>query len=139
MNVDLVALAHQFSGRKFGELVLYHCKQNNLSRTIAAMQGTIAELPPATRPCVEGWIDEMNPSALNADFWRMDCRDVFLDTCVRARQELRGFIREPTDDDVFTMFQIVLLNFAYAAHRDAKSKAFIQKSVGVGFFGRLFG
>lgn len=139
IHMDLTALAQQFSGRKFGELVLHQCRQSNLARTIAALQGTIEELPPAARPCVESWIDKMNPAALDADFWRMDCGDVFLDVCLRARQELEGFIHHPSDDHVFNMFQIILLNFAYAAHKDPKSKAFVQKSVGVGFFGRLFG
>ena len=136
--MDLVSIAQQFSGRKFGELMLHQCRQNNLARTVAALQGTIQELPPEVRPCVEGWIDKMNPAALDADFWRADCGDVFLDLCLRARQELKGYVSNPSDDQVFNMFQIVLLNFAYAAHKNPKSKAFVQKSVGVGFFGRLF-
>lgn len=137
--MDLVALAQQLSGRKFGELVLHQCRKHNLARTIAALQGAVEQLPPAARPCVESWIDQMNPAALDADFWRSDCGDVFLDICLRARQKLKGLVPEPTDDQVFNMFQIILLNFAYSSHSDPKSKAFVQRSVGVGFFGRLSG
>ena len=136
--MDLSALAEQFAGRKFGELVLNQCRQNNLQGTIAALQGTIEELPSAARPCVEGWIDKLNPSALNPAFWSEDCGAVFQDICTLARAELRPLIQNPTDENVFRMFQIILLNFAYAIHRDPQSKAMVQKSIGAGFFGRLF-
>lgn len=137
--MDLIALAQQFSGRKFGELVLHHCRKQSLAQTITALQGTMEDLPHSARPSVEGWIDQMNPSALDAGFWARDCGDVFLDICLRARPVLKATLTHPTDEQVFSMFQIIVLNFAYAMQKDSKSKAFVQKSIGVGLIGRLFG
>ena len=136
--MDLTALAQQFSGRKFGELVLHHCKEQSLAQTVTALQGTMEELPRPARPSVEGWIDQMNPSALDREFWARDCGDVFLDVCLRARQVLKATLTQPTDEQVFSMFQIIVLNFTYAIQQDSKSKAFVQKSIGVGFISRLF-
>jgi hypothetical protein len=137
--MDITALAEQFSGRKFGELVLLQYRKNNLQQAVAALQGTTEELPEAARACVIDWIDEVNPSATNPEFWRADCGSVFLNICSRARKKLKEYIAEPTDDHIFSMFQIVVLNFAYALHQEPQSKAFVQKSIGVGLFGRLFG
>lgn len=51
---------------------------------------------------------------------------------------LVGLIVIFTDDKLFSMFQIIVLNFAYGAHKHPQSEAFIQQSVGIGFMRRLF-
>ena len=56
-----------------------------------------------------------------------------------AAAKLRGVGIEPSSDDLFNMFQIIVLNFVCASHNHPQSKAFIQKAVGSGFLSRLFG
>jgi hypothetical protein len=58
----------------------------------------------------------------------------FLEICGKARKKLAdGGCIDPADEDLFCMFQIIVLNFAYCAFKYPSSKAFIQKSIGMGF------
>jgi hypothetical protein len=135
--MDLLELTRQFRGRRFGDLVLHHVRQTNLAQTVAALTGTMAELPPKETIDVEGWIDEIAPMGADESFWRRDCSEVFRDVCELARHRFNARGIYETEDGIFNMFQIVVLNFAYGAHRSPQSKAFIQKALGMGFFQRL--
>ena len=136
--MDIQALAEQFRGRRFGELILHHHKKQDLPTIIAALQGTLADLPDQARARSEQWIDEIAPLGAREEFWQRDCGEAFLDICQRARSFLEALGTRPTNDDLFNMFQIITLNFAYGAHQHPQSKAFIQKAIGIGFLGRLF-
>ena len=83
---DVDSLAQQFAGRKFGELVLEHHKKNDFPKIVAALQGTIEELPQNARPSVESWIDEIAPYGKDPSFWQRDCGEVFLEICDLTRQ-----------------------------------------------------
>lgn len=137
--MDLSALRNQFAGRRFGELVLHHRKQTDLQTTVEALQGVIAELPASARPLVETWIDEMSTDVRSEAFWKQDCAGAFATITEAAGERLRSAGVNPSTDDVFNMFQIIVLNFAYSTHQHPQSKAFIQKALGVGFLGRIFG
>jgi hypothetical protein len=137
--MDLDALRKQFRGRRFGELILHHRKETDLQSTIAALQGVTQQLPDGAQPLVESWIDEINPNARSEQFWRQDCADALATITAAAASRLRAAGMEPTTEDLFNMFQVIVLNFAYSTHRFPQSKAFIQKALGVGFLGRLFG
>ena len=136
--MDLQALEQQYRGSKFGELVLHHHRKLDLPTVVAAMQGIIAELPGTATPVLEHWIDDIAPLGKDEAFWRRDCSEVFRDICGRGRQRLRDIGVEPTDGDVFNMFQVIVLNFAYGFHKDPQAKAFVQKAIGIGFLRRLF-
>jgi hypothetical protein len=137
--MNLVSLGQQFKGRKFGELVLRHVKAQDLQTVIAAFRGTIEKLPNGAAPEVESWIDEIAPLGKNPTFWQRDCGEALLEICGRARKKLAGCgVVSATDEDLLSMFQIIVLNFAYGAHKDSGSKAFIQKSIGIGFLRRAF-
>lgn len=137
--MDLYALKKQFHGRRFGELILHHRKETDIHTTIAAIRGVTQELPNNAQPLVGSWIDQINPGALSEQFWRQDCGDAFESITNAASVKLRAAGLQPTTDDLFNMFQIIVLNFAYSTHRFPESKAFIQKALGVGLLGRLFG
>lgn len=138
-RVDLDNLRTQFHGRKFGELVLEHHEKLDLPTTAQALTGITQELPARAQPLVESWVDNMNPSARVEQFWQQDCGVALMSITTAAATKLRGVGIEPSSDDLFNMFQIIVLNFAYAAHMHPQSKAFIQKAIGIGFFRRLFG
>ena len=136
--MDINSLARQFTGRKFGELVLEHHRKMDLATNAAALQGAIEELPHSVKPHAESWIDEIAPRGVDPSFWRKDCGTVLLEICDTARRKLASDAIRATDDQLLAMFQIIVLNFAYGAHKHPQSKAFIQQSVGMGFLRRLF-
>jgi hypothetical protein len=127
--MDLEALQKQFRGRRFGELILHHRKVNDLETTIAAVHAVTAQLPPTAQPLVESWIDEMNPQSRSEQFWQQDCGEALAAITAAARAKLRSARVEPTTDDLFNMFQIVVLSFSYATHLSNRSKAFIEKAL----------
>jgi hypothetical protein len=135
--MDLAQLAEQFRGRRFGELVLHHVRQKNLAETLGGLKGTTGQLPSEAAINVKSWIDEVAPMGANEAFWRRDCSEVFKEVCELARHRLSAFGIDGTDDDIFNMFQMIVLNFAYGIHRHPQSKAFIQKALGIGFLRRL--
>lgn len=137
--VDIDALQKQFHGCRFGELILHHRKMTDLQTTSKAIIGIIQELPQDVQSHMESWFDEMNLNVRSEQFWQQDCGDAFAKITEVATAKLGAVGVQPTTDDLFNMFQVTVLNFAYSAHRFPQSKAFIQKSLGVGFFRRLFG
>ena len=137
--MDFDSLSQQFKGRKFGELVLHHVKAQDLQTVVNAIVGTSERLPNGAAQRAESWIDEIAPMGKNATFWQRDCGKALQEICQRASETLtRCGVASPTDVDLFSMFQIIVLNFAYGAHKDLGSKAFIQKSIGIGFLRRAF-
>ena len=62
-------------------------------------------------------------------FWSKDAAEVFrtIVSSVRFRAQEGGF--EPSDDDIAAMFNIVVTNYAYSAHKNRKLKKAIKKAV----------
>ena len=137
--MDLQALSAQFAGRKFGELVLHHFKSMKQQAVVPALSGNIESLPASAKPLVESWIDEVTTFGTDAAFWQSDAGQTFTVICNAAHKRLTDAGVPATADDVFAMFQIVLLNFVYGLHKHPQSKAFIQQSMGIGFLRRMFG
>ncbi len=137
--MDLEALQAQFTGRNFGELVLVHTKGSSLETTIAGIGLITMDLPEPAQPLAKSWLQEMNVGADKESFWREDCGCAFARITAAAETKLRTVGVDPTSEDLFNMFQLVLLNLAYNAHAYQGFKPLIQKALGVGFLGRLFG
>jgi len=138
-DVSIDKLAEQFEGRKFGELVLHHIDKEPLEQIVAAMQGTMEGLPPQVRSEIEGLIDNANPLATKKEFWSDDCGKIFRFITSIAQKELQEKGVQPSKDNLFDVFNIIVLNFAYSSHKDPRMKKFIKSSIGKGLFGRIFG
>lgn len=136
--MNLQELSAQYAGRKFGELVLHHFKRMNQETLVPALAGTIRTLPPAARPLAEDWIDEITTFGTEPSFWQSDAGQTFALICSAAKDRLADAGITASDDDIFNMFQIILLNFVYGLHKHPQSKAFIQQSIGIGFLRRIF-
>ena len=57
---------------------------------------------------------------------------------------IKGFLEKQhsvmiTQDEAFTIFNLLILNWALACHANTETKAAMKKAAGIGFFGRLFG
>jgi hypothetical protein len=137
-TVSIDELAQGFRGRRFGELVLYHVKRQSLSEITKGVMWTISLLPEPLQGLSEEWIDLNNQYGLNEEFWRSDCGDVCLSIIERAKQFSSTAGTKADRNTLLNLFQIVVLSFAYTAHREQSSKAFIQKAIGMGFLRRFF-
>jgi len=136
-NSAVAAMIDGVKGRRFGELVLHHVSKMSAQQILEALGGLTAELDEVAGRSVEAWVDEINPMGLSRAFWRADADKVLEDLAGRASRRLRELGVSPTDDELASMVQVIISNFAYTAHRNPQSKSFIQKAVGIGFLGRL--
>jgi hypothetical protein len=138
-DMNIKTLAVQLGGKKFGQLVLKQYSEMKLGTLIAAMRGTIENLPQRAQAYVPQWIDDASQEGIYAAFWAQDCGEALTRLSSRSKATLLNLGVDANDEDLFNMFQIIVLNSAYAAHKHPQSKAFIQKSIGIGFIRRLFG
>ena len=137
MPYNLDTLAAQFKGRKFGELVLAHCRSCDTATGLAALHGTIGNLPQDVLPLVEPWVITLLPCGESVRFWEQDCGATLSDLSRLATAEFKANDISLSNHDVLNMVQVLVLSFAGAARTDPKFKAFIQKAVGMGFFRRM--
>ena len=138
-DVSIAELADQFAGRKFGELVLYHTDKQPVEGIVAAMQGTMEGLPAQARSEIEGLIDNANPLASKKEFWADDCGKITRFITSMVKKELREKGVWLSEEHVFDVFNIIVMNYAYAVHKDPRLKKFIEGSIGKGLWGRIFG
>ena len=137
--VSIDQLAEQFEGRKFGELVLHHIDKQPFEQIVAAMQGTMEGLPAQVRGEVEGLIDSANSLAFKKEFWSDDCGRILKFISSMVEKELQEKGCGLSEENTFDVFNIIVLNYAYSAHKDPRMKKFIKGSIGKGLFGRIFG
>jgi len=138
-GVTIDQLAEQFEGRKFGELVLYHMNEQPFEQIVAAMQGTMEGLPAQVRNEIEGLIDNTNLLAFKKEFWADNCGKILRFITSMVEKELQEKGVHPSEDNLFDVFNIIVMNFAYSAYKDQRMKKFIKSSIGKGLFGRIFG
>ena len=138
-DVSVDQLAEQFGGRKFGELVLHHIDKQSFKQIVLAIQGTIKSLPVQLRNEIEGLIDSANPMAFEKEFWSDDCGKILRFITSMVEKQLQEKEVKFSEENVFDVFNIIVLNYAYSAHKDLRMKKFIKSSIGNGLFGRIFG
>jgi hypothetical protein len=137
--MNLQNLEEQFRGRKFGELVLHHLSSQSDDARVQALQGTIRQLPSAFQQReMEELIDDFNKKIYDKSFWEQDCADSLLSITNTAKKRFLKCNLSASDDDLFNVFNIIVLNYAYTAQLQPEMKSFIKKSVNRSFFDRLF-
>ena len=137
--MNIRALIEQYRGRKFGELVLHDYKQLSQSVCIESLFGTVGLLPEEVQNETEIWIDEISIHGVNPSFWKQDCGETLAVITNLSKKYFEKHHINPTDEDLFNMFQITVLNFVGTCYKNEESKFFIQKAVGIGLLRRLFG
>jgi hypothetical protein len=136
--VKLENLKQPFKGARFGELVLQHYCQFDAQHITTAFLGTKDLLPQPVQNKLEAWIDEFGPKSRTTEFWVRDCSETLADICGAAGQQLSQSGATATDENLFNMFQLLVLNFAYSCHKHESNRMFIQKALGQGLFRRYF-
>ena len=56
-----------------------------------------------------------------------------------AEKELKDKGVQLSEENLFDVFNIIVMNFAYSSHKDPRMKKFIKSSIGKGLLGRMFG
>lgn len=140
-DVDLAALALQFSGARFGELVLQHRARTSES-VLAAAAAQLGESLPLNDHNLDAWLKDKHSRMVDPEYWARDCGGAFRALCEEARlfiQRKHVSGGRATDEDVFNLVQLVLIAQAYTAHRQPGLKRLIHDACGHGFLRRTFG
>ncbi|MER8483835.1 hypothetical protein [Mesorhizobium sp. M1322] len=140
--VDLEGMARQFSGRRVAELVLHHVNEQDLYQCRAALLGLRAELREELAAPVLDLVDFFvaMPQPEQKQFFSADLGFKFpeiVDVTKGFLEKRHGVLITP--DEAFTIFNLLILNWALACHANAETKAAMKKAAGIGFLGRLFG
>ena len=124
-TIEEVAL--QLKGKKVGELVLHHMSQQSAAQLHAAVIGMADELPSTIRNELEDIIDQAAPLANEIFFWKMDCGKATKNLGIIIRKEMEKTDIPITPQQVFLVFNCIIVNFAYSAHLDPQLAKFIIK------------
>ncbi len=128
-DISIDKLAEQFEGRKFGELVLHHLDNQSFEQIVASMDGTREMLPLQVREGVVELIDRVNSLAREKEFWNNDCGTTFRFIISMTDKELQKKEIYLSEENLFYVFNIIVMNFAYSSHKDPRMRKFIKSSI----------
>ena len=121
-KIELGKVRQGFRGRPFCELVGYHLSRQKQDVRIHGILGIIEMLPEEAKALVESFIDRWNTRVYDKDFWQMDVAAVFDEIVEDARSIL---YKSAISFDDETLFNIVVLSYAYSAYDQPKMRKFI--------------
>ena len=126
-NLTLDKVAEQFRGTKFNHLVEHHINSMSSKARMQAVLDTAEDIGIGfTQFDSMEWIDRWNAKVYNKEFWQTDTSVVFREITDDARVFLRSKnITDFTDDSLFNMFNIIVMNFAYSAEDQPKMREFM--------------
>lgn len=124
-SINLPELRSQFKGLPISELVQHHlCRYSQYKRT-RKIKDSIAMLPDCGRDVVEEFIDLWNLQVYEKDFWKREASDLFDDIIADARSALQPIGLENDDEAALTLFNIIVMNYAYNAYDQPKMREFM--------------
>ena len=124
-KINLKELQKQFSGKKFRELIRYHMRRQKPQEIAAGIYGTISMLSPLEQEVDETVIDYFNIQAYSKEFWGKDCGEVFNEITLMAKEMIEGRGGKATDEGLFNIFNIVVLNYAFTAYEQKNFRKFV--------------
>ena len=135
-GLTLKDLSKQYKGRKFGELILHHLKQ----QSVEDIDNSISELENNIHPQLKETTDKfletiVHGFAKTKRFWKEDCGEALIMYTNSTKAEAKKFGIEVSDDYAFDTFNLIVLTLAKEAAMDKQLEKFIRKSVK--FFGLL--
>ncbi|MFD0985554.1 hypothetical protein [Methyloligella solikamskensis] len=137
---DFDALANQFSGRRFAELILEHASKQSPREVITALSALQSGLSPELKEPVVELVDFVNamPQPQLRKFFSGDCGDKFLE----LMDVIKGFLisnygLQVSRNEAFDIFNIIVLNYAAACQSFPQTNAAMRKAAGHGFLRRL--
>lgn len=139
-TVDLKKEVAKYRHLSFGQFILGIAADAGMSANalMAALINSKENLGVVPDKLYEMWLDSMGAKGSDPRYWTQDVERVFWDAVNNGDKLIRELGEVPNDDDLLEMFNSVVLNLAYSAAANKSSRAFIQKSIGIGFLGRVF-
>jgi Mg2+/Co2+ transporter CorB len=138
MNKTIDEIIDSQRERYFGKTILNLMKQMNVDEIMVYNQKLAASLPVELTTDAEAWIDEITSMGYNKSFWKDETTEIFSIISNRASDRMRLHGLVPDKENIRILRNMAALNFIYTGWKNPASKAFIQKSIGIGLFGRLF-
>lgn len=117
-----------FPNMRFKDLIYGNYEKMTMTQVHEAVQSEIANLNELENKASEILIDITNAKANTKDFWNKDCDVVFNEIWDDAEKILEELEVKINDYIIFSLFQIVVLNFSYFAHEHKKFRGFINPS-----------
>ena len=140
MSINLEQIAKQYKGRKLAELILAHAKSGN-SVNHKAFVGLKEQLQVELRDPVSELIDFF-VGASNEDnktLFSSDLQNQFLNIVNVTKGLLdKKYGLRISENDAFTIFNLLCLNWAINCNASPQNKAAMQKAAGIGLLGRMF-
>lgn len=139
-TANLQVEANKYKRLSFGEFILGVAADANMSAAslMSALLFSRENLELIPDKLFELWLDSAGAKGSNPSFWTQDTDKTFWSIVNDGDRLIRDLGEIPNDDDLLEMFNSCVLNLAYGVAANKSSRAFIQKSIGIGFFGRVF-
>lgn len=139
-NANLEVESQKYKRLEFGQFILGVAADANMSASslMSALLLSSENLELVPDKLFELWLDSVSAKGSNPSYWTQDTDKVFWNIVNDADKLIRDFGEIPNDDDLLEMFNGSVLNLAYGVAANKSSRAFIQKSIGIGFLGRVF-
>lgn len=129
-GTSLEDLAKQYSGRKFGEFVLYHMKLKSYEELTKAVSGLRESIHPKLKETTEEFLITITDRFSSVKrFWTTDCGDTLRIYTNATKAEAKKHGINVDDDYAFDIFNLISLTLALKASIDPTYKRFIKKSV----------
>lgn len=123
--VDLSELRQGLRGKPYRELIKLHLDRESALELETATQQTILMLPDEVLDQVGAFIDKWNQRVFDAGFWSEDCAAVLDAITTEAYVWIVPQSARLSDEDLFNIFQIVTLNYAFMAAKQANVRGLI--------------
>jgi hypothetical protein len=137
-RVKIKEEAAKYKRLHYGELVIGLASSMTREESLANLMRERNMIPDLPDKVFEMWLDMVGVKGTKPIFWEENGAVVFWDLVNEGDKVLRALGLIPNDDDLLSMFNSATINMAYGVITNPSSKAFVQKSIGIGFFGRVF-
>lgn len=129
-GLSISDLKAQFTGRKFGELVLHHIKTQSQGQIESAISGLFDQVHPELEDTTVKFLATiMEGFAQSEMFWKEDCGNALELYVNSTKSEAKKFGIEVDDDYGYDIFNLIVLMLAKKAIEEPGFKKFIKKSV----------
>jgi hypothetical protein len=128
-GTDISKLKSQFSGRKFGELVLHHTKTQSLGQIEDAISGLYGQVHPELQDTTDKFLATVLEGFSQSElFWKEDCGNALEMYVNSTKSEAKKFGIEVDDDYGFDIFNLMVLLLAKKVIQEPDFKKLVRKS-----------
>lgn len=129
-GMTLNELKIQYSGRKFGELVLHHLKTQSEVQIKNAIIGLKDSVHPKLVDTTEKFLETITFGfAKSKDFWKTDCGESLMLFINTTKNEAIKNQINVDDDYAFDIFNLIVLTLAQRAQNNNEFMKHIKKSI----------